>query len=174
MNLRSWITCLFAAAFSVSIANADTITVSVTPVSGNGALTLTFDPATDAYNSQDGIGTSFNATGTDSLGDFSTLVGFYNTAFTSITFPNPWDFVYDDRSQTSYLYAGLIMYSGPEASPTILPGTYDVSAVQAPSDATVQISVEPSVAVTPEPSSLLLLATGLVGMGLMLRRRLTL
>lgn len=71
------------------------------------------------------------------------------------------------------VYSGVQIYSGSESAPTFTPGSYVLLNGNTHQNDTLYISLTSSTAATPEPSSLLLLLTGVAGTGSVLRRRLS-
>lgn len=74
-----------------------------------------------------------------------------------------------DLSDVPGSFFSAPLYSGGESTPTLLPGTYDLSDNLGNGDLSLTIAAD--VAATPEPSSLLLLGTGVLGAAGILKRR---
>ncbi len=192
MRTLLFLTCVLAGAFFPgSVCFADTVTFSFVPTAGAAAETVSFMLPTvpDVYVADD-YSTYRQSPGATQFENNSDLYVFYADLFNPSTYlasslpALDFDFAYSyylspgNPVSGIYAFTGVQLYTGSEASPSFTPGTYTLA--YAPSfsqgyvDATDNQTISLTIAATPEPSSLLLIATGLACTGVAARRRLAL
>jgi hypothetical protein len=161
MRLSFLSLALLAAISLPTRAHADTLTIYVSGVEfGSSVL-----PAT-LYQSVDSEYFAYDATFTLGSESASQFVIFYNPSFVaSSDSPNA------DLQVGNALLDGPQLYSGPESAPTLLPGDYTLT-YDADQGTFAGQPVEVVIsAATPEPSSLVLLGTGILALGGAARQR---
>ena len=148
-----------------------TATIVITPSGGGQVLTFTFDPSLVVYSTPNDVST-FSTTADTGAGPYTTEVAFYDTSAYALYHGGiQLDFEFFLPGVAPYYsailqdFTGAQLYSGPESNPTLLPGTYNVNTEPGGSLATLVLTL------TPEPSSLLLLLTGLTAVGFVVSRR---
>ena len=146
-------------------ARADTVKLTLTPTDGSAVTTATFDSTADLLSITPGTYVFYQSAAYDGTNNYVAVFTFFNPAFLGF------DFASQDVSLNQPLYSGVALYNEVNNLPMFLYGTYSLTAESGQPDATLKLE-QIQDAVTPEPSSLLLLGTGLAGIGLMLRRRL--
>jgi len=157
-----------------AVAHAETVDFTYTPT-GATAITFSID-STNIYNFDLGQDLTYNDISL-SNGD-TAQIDFVNPSFGTAVGDGPVDLLFADvTTQTSTLYTGVQLYTGPESAPTFTNGLYSLLADPgAGSSATGTLLITdvptPPITPTPEPSSLLLLATGALSAAATARRRL--
>jgi hypothetical protein len=157
--------------------HADTFTF--TPSNGDPSITFSIGNATTPTFSLSGEGFFDKVVTTDKQ---SLTVTFLSAAYDQDLSWEGYGLldleIYMNDTNLAYFVDGAQLYSGNEYSPTFLTGTYDLT----PDPANVYVdyaniaggilAITNDVAVTPEPSSIALLATGVLGtLGIMRRLR---
>lgn len=164
MRLRNFaMVIMLAAAFSV--ARADTL-----------QYVLVLNSETDTFDLASKPSVSSTATGADSYMAF-TISGVHvqNTTGTLTFSTNATGNYFIDLPYTDEITVASPLFSGPLASPTLLTGVFPVifsiTSQGFYEQGTLTVSNAPQVAVTLEPSSFVLLGSGLLGVVGVLRRR---
>ena len=106
---------------------------------------------------------------------YDLMAGAYSdplVSYSSFTFANN-----GDVTDFLDISSSIALYAGPDSDPVYIPGTYAASTElhdgHAVYDGTLTVAdlSSPGTTITPEPSTLTLLATGLIGIATLLRRR---
>ena len=159
---------------SLGIAHADTMNtfnLSATLINGSATGTLTLNATTGSFtDSSIKVVTSGGTTYFSGAPTSSSGTG-YSSIFFATTTPSLFDF------QLALPAASLKGYAGGSLCTTTAPCFGDAAGVQAVGAADLDdvtagtLTLAPAVGVTPEPSSLLLLGTGVLVLGTFLKRR---
>ncbi len=168
MNVRSLL-CLFAASCSMGLlskaAHADTLTLTLNTPS---SVTTQGGGEVDYYGT---IAAAATNTGTEYLNGDSYSIGAPFTFSDSGYIDNAPFFLTAGQSYTGLLFDVVVPANSAVGAYT---GTFSILGGSAASATDVTATADFTTAVTPEPSTWLLLGTGVLGTGLILRRRNTL
>jgi len=172
MNRLFQVIVLLCAAFLIGagVASADTLQFVLTGPT-NATFDLSSSPSIMAANSDPGFGftvipTNLIVNGSAAPGDF---LGFYNAdpaAGGGVA-------IFASESNMTAYASGPQLYSGPEGNPTFAPGTFtlDNGALDTPVPGAYTLTItDLSTVPTPEPSVTILLAVGLLALGLVVLR----
>jgi hypothetical protein len=178
---RVWLMLPLLAVLGARVsAKADTYDYTIT----QGSNTATFSLSSTATPSSDVVGSGFVydniAVTVNGAAPVTQEVGFSNT-FDQLAIADSITFTSSSESTTGTLFEtfGPGLYTGPENDPTLSLGMFSSSLFIAPSGFIsgpgtangATITVEDVTTVIPEPSSLALLGTSVLGFAGMLRRR---
>jgi len=164
---------LIAALAVPAAAHADTFVFTPT---GGAAISFTLDPS-DLLFSSSPFYTYYTPVTVMAAGrttEFGTVTIYDPTTYSSLGEGSLDFFIDESITGIDSYYTGPILYSGSLSEPTFVAGTYDLGADPSQGDrGTGTLVIDGgSAATTPEPSSLMLLGTGVLGLAGAVHRRL--
>ncbi len=168
MRFASLSTSLLAAALvlaaSTPTAHADTFAFASSAVSFSFSLpnspTSSFADPGDAFE-LDPVLASFSLGGTKMI-----ALGFFDSSG-----PHHGGFVYQTGPAAAFFFSGPQVFSGTDANPTFLTGVYNLTDLSGTSENVTLTIADPSMPGVPEPSTFVLLGTGIFGLAGAARRK---